>query len=558
LEAYKKRGYISMEDEQESVSKTLEYAYDDFCIAQMAKTILTNIEKNSKGYSTSWQEKSIDELKADQEKYIRRAQFYKNLFDKQTGFMRPKQNGNWISPFAPNEVTFHFTEGNSWVYSFFVPQDVNGLIGLYGGKANFRKKLDELFTTEQKLAGRDQPDITGLIGQYAHGNEPSHHIAYLYSYAGAPWETQKTVRKILGEFYKPAPDGLIGNEDCGQMSAWYVLSALGFYEVNPSQPVYTIGTPIFKEAKIHLENGKTFTIKAANVSAKNIYINSAKLNGTTYRKSFFTHADLMNGGVLEFTMAGTPNQKWFTQSPVSKISDSFSPVPTIDAQRSFEIATGVNMSMPEIGATIFYTTDGSEPTEKSSVFTKPFIIAATTIVKAISINAKGEKSFVAESKLNKMPHDWDVKLFSVYNRQYTGGGAKGLIDGIRGTTNFASGEWQGYQSQDFIAVIDLKKETEIKKLGGGFLQVAWSWIWMPTRIEFEISSDGWNFTKVAELKTDVAPDYMDRIIRDYVQEISPVKARYVRVKAINLGKIPAWHPGAGFDAFIFVDEIFID
>lgn len=559
LEAYKRRGYISMEDEQESVSKTLEYAYNDFCIAQMAKILLKPQEAEiSKGFSTSWIEKSIDELTADHEKYIRRAQFYKNLYDKQTGFMRPKQNGNWISPFAPNEVTFHFTEGNSWVYSFFVPQDVSGLIELYGGKANFRKKLDELFTTGQKLEGRDQPDITGLIGQYAHGNEPSHHIAYLYSYADAPWQTQRTVRKILDEFYKPAPDGLIGNEDCGQMSAWYVLSALGFYEVNPSQPVYTIGTPLFKEAKIHLENGKTFTIKAVNVSAKNIYISSATLNAKPYKRSFFTHVDLMNGGVLEFTMSRTPNQKWFTESPVSKISDDFSPVPTIEAQRSFETETEVKISMPDANSRIFYTTDGSEPGQNSAQYTKPFMIAETSVVKAISINAKGEKSFVAESRISKMPHDWEVKLFSVYNRQYTGGGAKGLIDGIRGTTNFASGEWQGYQGQDFVAVIDLKKETEIKKLGGGFLQVAWSWIWMPTRIEFEVSNDNVNFTKVAEIKTDVAPDYMDRTIRDCVQEISPVKARYVRVKAFNLGKIPAWHPGAGFDAFIFVDEIFID
>jgi len=558
LEAYKKRGYISMEDEQESVSKTLEYAYNDFCIAQMAKILRTNIEKNSKGFSTSWLEKEVDSKKNDYEKYIRRAQFYKNLYDKQTGFMRPKQNGNWIAPFQPNDVTFHFTEGNSWQYSFFVPQDVNGLIGLYGGRANFAKKLDELFTTESKLTGREQPDITGLIGQYAHGNEPSHHIVYLYNYAGEPWKTQKTIRKILDEFYKPTPDGLIGNEDCGQMSAWYVLSSLGFYQVNPSQPIYTIGTPIFKEAKINLENGKIFTIKALNVSAENIYIKSVKLNGKPHRKSFFTHEDLMRGGALEFTMTGAPDTKWFTESPVSRIADSFPAVPTIEAQRSFEKETEVKISMPGDDAKIFYTTDGSEPDGKSAQYTKPFTIAETAMVKAVSINQKGEKSYVAESKLNKMPHDWAVQLFSTYNRQYTGGGAKGLIDGIRGTTNFASGEWQGYQAQDFVAVIDLRRETEIKKLGGGFLQVARSWIWMPTRIEFEVSSDNTNFTRVAEIKTDISPEDMEHKIRDYVQNIAPTKARYVRVKAVNLGKIPAWHPGAGFDAFIFVDEIFID
>ena len=563
LEAYRKRGYISMEDEQESVSKTLEYAYDDFCIAQMAKILdkrkaleIKNQER-SEAIKLEWTHYLIS-AKMDYEKYIRRAQFYKNLFDKQTGFMRPKQNGSWIEPFAPSDVTFHYTEGNAWQYSFFVPQDVSGLIDLYGGRANFAKKLDELFTTEAKLTGREQPDITGLIGQYAHGNEPSHHIAYLYDYAGEPWKTQKIVRRILDEFYKPTPDGLIGNEDCGQMSAWYVLSALGFYEVNPSQPVYAIGTPIFKEAKINLENGKTFVVKAANVSAKNIYIKSVRLNGKTHKKSFFTHEDMMRGGTLEFTMADAPVQKWFTEAPVSRISDSFPAVPTIEAQRSFETQTEVKISMPETGAKIFYTIDESEPTDKSTLYTKPFTIGKTAVVKAMAVNAKGWKSSVAESRLNRMPHDWDVKLFSTYNRQYTGGGARGLIDGIRGTTNFASGEWQGYQSQDFVAVIDLKRETEIKRIGGSFLQAARSWIWMPTRIEFETSRDNVNFTPVAEIVTDVAAEDMEQKIREYRREIEPTKARYVRVKAFNLGKIPAWHPGAGFDAFIFVDEIFID
>ena len=554
LEAYKRRGYISMEDEQESVSKTLEYAYDDFCIAQMAKILATMRKKAAIGFSIKAYEDDLASKKADYEKYIKRAQNYKNLYDKQTGFMRPKQNGNWIVPFQPNEVTFHFTEGNSWVYSFFVPHDVSGLMELHGGRANFAKKLDELFTTEQKLAGREQPDITGLIGQYAHGNEPSHHIAYLYNYAGEPWKTQKLVRRILDEFYKPLPDGLIGNEDCGQMSAWYILSALGFYQVNPSQPVYTFGAPLFKEAKINLENGKTFTIRAPNVSAQNIYIGSVRLNGKAHKKAFFTHEDLMRGGVLEFVMSAAPNKQAFTEFPVSRIEANSSPVPTIEGARVFSGKTQVKITVPEENAMIFYTLNAGEPTE----YTEPFTIAETTTVQTVSIGTNGEKSLTVESKLNKMPHDWTVKILSKYNRQYTGGGDAGLIDGIRGTVNFASGEWQGYQDQDFIAVIDLQKETEIKRVGGGFLQDARPWIWMPTRIEFEVSTDGTNFTPVAEIKTTVAVEDMNPQIKDYRQEIAPVKARFVRVKAFNLGKIPAWHPGAGFDAFIFVDEIFID
>src|SRR5207247_3076704 len=176
------------------------------------------------------------------------------------------------------EVNFNFTEANAWQYSFFVPQDISGLIELMGGKENFARKLDELFTTDSKTTGREQADITGLIGQYAHGNEPSHHIAYLYDYAGQSWKTQFRVRQIMDNFYTPRPDGLIGNEDCGQMSAWYVLSAAGFYSVTPGSPLYAIGTPLFPEFRFNLENGRSFVIKARGISAQNIYIQSATLN----------------------------------------------------------------------------------------------------------------------------------------------------------------------------------------------------------------------------------------------------------------------------------------
>ncbi len=558
LEAYKKRGYISAEDENESVSKTLEYAYDDFCIAQMARILWR--QKKAELKESGQLENSHPDLLlkfADYQKYIKRARYFENLYDAETGFMRPKKNGGFVQPFAPNEVTFNFTEGNSWVYSFFVPHDVSRLMELHGGRDKFAAKLDALFTTTDKLAGREQPDITGLIGQYAHGNEPSHHIAYLYNYAGEPQKAQFYVRKILDEFYKPQPDGLIGNEDCGQMSAWYVLSALGFYQVAPSIPNYDFGTPLFKEAVIRLENGKTFTIKAANVSSKNIYIKSVKLNGKDLKQTFFAHRDLMNGGTLEFEMTSAPVADWFTNFSVSKIETDFSSVPTIDAARIFAKETTVKIASPDTNAKIFYTIDGSEPNAKSAIYEKPFTVAESKIVKAVSVNAKGEESFTVEAKLQKMPRDWTVKISSKYNRQYTGGGDLGLIDGIRGTLNFASGEWQGYQNQDFIAVIDLQKETAIKRVGGGFLQNARSWIWMPTRIEFETSSDGETFVKVADIKTDIAPENMTEQIKDYFQNIAPTNARFVRVKAYNLGKIPAWHPGAGFDAFIFVDEIFV-
>ena len=543
LAGYKKRGYISMEDENESVSRTLEYAYNDWCIAQMALIL-------HKTDDTLYYQKQA-------EQYLRRARYFENLFDTNTGFFRPKKNGGFVEPFAPNEVTFGFTEGNSWQYSFFVPHDVTRLMELMGGRERFVAKLDELFTTDQKLAGREQADLTGLIGQYAHGNEPSHHITYLYNYAGEPWKTQKYVRYIMDDFYKNSPDGLIGNEDCGQMSAWYVMSAGGFYPLAPGSPVYALGTPLFPEMTYRLENGKSFTIRARNISPKNIYISEAKLNGAAYRRSFITHQDITRGGVLEFTMSDEPSKTAFQEFPVSSIKAETVAVPVITAERTFAESTTVSLSSLTSHAIIRYTTDGTALTDESPAYTQPFKIERTATIKAIAYGPNGTVSFPVESVLTRRPHDWTVKVISGYSTQYTGGGESAIVDGIRGTVNFASGEWQGVQGKPYEAIIDLKRETEIKELGGSFLQVAGPWIWMPERIEFEISNDGENFTRVAELKPGFPQREMTPTVKEFRQTISTTNARYVRVRAHNFGKIPAWHLGAGGDPWIFVDEIFV-
>jgi predicted alpha-1,2-mannosidase len=390
LAAYKKRGYISMEDENESVSKTLEYAYDDWCIAQMAKIMAARYEKFLTTVNKVYYPDLGFEYGKDYQNYAARARYFENLFDPKTGFFRPKKNGGFVEPFAPNEVTFGFTEGNSWQYSFFVPHDVTRLMQLYGGNAKFAEKLDQLFNTDQKLAGREQADLTGLIGQYAHGNEPSHHIAYLYSYAGEPWTTQKIVRRIMDEFYKPAPDGLIGNEDCGQMSAWYIMSASGFYQVTPGSAVYAFGTPLFKEIKYHLENGKTFTIKASNVSATNFYVRSALLNGQVYRKAFISHEDLIRGGTLEFEMSGHPFITAFNEFPVSSMKLDSMSVPVITADRTFSGSTNVTLSTFTANAKVYYTTDGSEPAATSNLYTTPSR-STTTTVRAIAVNPTGQR-----------------------------------------------------------------------------------------------------------------------------------------------------------------------
>jgi predicted alpha-1,2-mannosidase len=546
LGSYSDNGFISTEDQRESVSKVLEYAYDDWCIAEVARMLGETV---------------------DYRRYLARAQRYKNVFDPRTGFMRPRTNGGWTEPFDPREVTFHFTEANAWQYTFFVPQDVSGLINRMGGPEKFTAKLDQMFEAESKTTGREQADITGLIGQYAHGNEPSHHIAYLYNYAGQPWKTQRRVRQIMDQFYQPTPDGLIGNEDCGQMSAWYVLSAAGFYPVTPGSTTYAIGTPLFPEVRFNLENGKSFTIKAPGVSTRNIYIQSATLDGKPYRRSYLDHTHLMAGGELVFRMGPRPNTRWGTgpgNEPVSRISArAIVPVPVIAGTgQTFKNNLTIDMQSIERAAAIHYTTDGSEPTDRSPKFEKPFAIGKTMTVKAIAID-RGRQSRAATAKFHQIPHDWKLTLNSRYSSQYTGGGEAALIDGIRGTTNWTSGAWQGYWGKDLVAVVDLGTPQSITRLGAGFLQEAGSWIWMPRSVSFELSLDGQNFVPVLSIPNDV-PDgsnpelNVGTLAKDFVKNITRQEARYVRIRAVNFGEIPAWHPGHGGQAWIFVDEIIIE
>jgi predicted alpha-1,2-mannosidase len=297
LEVYLKYGYIPYDKERESVSKTLEYAFNDWCVAQLAK----DLGKTD-----------------DYEMFIKRAANYRNITDVSTGFARPKNSsGSWLEPFDPKFIgqgnDRHYTEANAWQYTWFVPHDVQGLINLEGGREKFVKKLDSLFTTSSDVHSTVS-DVTGLIGQYAHGNEPSHHTIYLYDYAGFPWKTQEMVRNVSDNLYNSGPDGLCGNEDMGQMSAWYVLSTMGFYQVAPGQNVYSIGSPEFSKVTIHLDksfyNARQFVIEARNNSQKNKYIQSATLNGKPLTKPWFDHSEIKNGGTLIFSMGPEPNKNW--------------------------------------------------------------------------------------------------------------------------------------------------------------------------------------------------------------------------------------------------------
>ncbi len=540
LGAYKKYGHIPGDKEHESISKTLEYAYNDWCIAVMAK------------------EMGNEEIYKE---YIKRAQYYKNIFDTETGFMRPRLNGGWLTPFDPTKVDWHFTEANSWQYSFYVPHDITGFYNLHGGKDNLAEKVDELFNTEAKITGRDMKDITGLIGQYAHGNEPSHHMAYLFNFLNQPWKTQHRVRYIMDELYTHNPDGISGNEDCGQMSAWLVMSAMGFYPVTPGLPEYVIGTPWFPEMEIFLENGNVFKITADNVSSKNFYIQQATLNSRVYTKSYISHIDIMNGGHLHFVMGSKPNTKWGSSDndiPVTHISDELLlPVPFIQSEEQrirdkMEVVIG--SIIPDVD--IYYTLDGSNPTNLSEKYLQPLVLTSTKTLKAVAYK-DGKYSFPVQADFVKIDINRRVEIMSECSPNYHAGGPEALIDGVRGASNWRLGGWQGYQATDFEAVLDLGKVQPVKYLAAGFIQDARSWIWMPKDVTFYVSKDGDNFTQVAKIVNKIPSDDYEIYQEDFQANVNTT-ARYIKVKATNFGTIPNWHLGAGGEAFIFIDEIFVN
>jgi hypothetical protein len=457
LDAYKTKGFLSVEDEHESVSKTLEYAYDDWCIAQMA------------------QKMGKVQIAND---FIYRSQAYKYLFDPKVKFIRPRKNGTWLKPFDPYEVNNHYTEANAWQYTFFIPQNPNDLIQMYGGPKGLESKLDSLFLASEKTSGRNQADITGLIGQYAHGNEPSHHIAYLYNYAESPFKAQRLLRKIMKDFYAPRPAGLIGNEDCGQMSAWYVFSAMGFYPVCPGDGKYAIGSPLFEEVQIQLENEKKFTLVAKNNTEKNVFV---KNNGQAF---YITQKQIDDGESLILEMTDRPENNLFKpeQFGLQKNGEAKIILSPVFQYSSELFRDTLLVSLEENNSVfnthergkIYYSLNGTEPSYKSLLYEKPFLINQSCTIKAALIDGD-EISKTTEASFYKFPNNYKVHLMSKYNSQYTGGGDNALIDGIRGDFNWRKGNWQGYQYQDFEVIIDLQKVKKISKVSVGFLQDTRAW-----------------------------------------------------------------------------------
>ena len=623
-----KLGYIDVLNQSESVSKTLEYAFDDACVAKLGRLW---------GYDVEAKE------------YENRSQRWRGLWDVKSKSFRPRSNGMFLDPYYLNEVNNHYTEANAWQYRFAVPQDIDGLIAHFGGADSFERALDGLFEASVKTRGREQADITGLIGQYAHGNEPSHHMAYLYNYVGKPEKAQRLISKIQEEFYTTGPDGYIGNEDCGQMSAWHVLSALGMYPVAPGSGYWDLGVPMFDSVEVfqsdaqHILLGRSNGLEGPNAHRMNMphfkyteydlapWVVSETHAKDVYKQKFvelipnysqllpknnrISNDFLMIHRSLHFVKdlgAKVSNEPIITHSiPIS--NEQIKELQTAEIIRRGYVPELISPSkvnrnegykLQIKGATKEYPVavfvrlmDSSlQFGEARAGFYKKFkeVITAEGLMRIpgygthhelirvesdTQINLKGSalvwaafldrdswvgSPFVARY-IHEKSNDFEVKqIKGTYNPQYSGGGDGALVDGVLGSEEWRSGFWQGYQSQDFETVIDLKEVTKVRYLGARFLSDERAWIFLPTRVEWEYSLDGITY------KPFNAFDYDKNMRREEVgifplvmgdlKKSKGVKARFIRVKAKNFGKLPKGHPGYDFngEAFIFIDEVLIN
>ena len=576
---YARDGFLSSDYENESVSKTLEYAYDDWCIALMAKHLEALAQKNHIDPQIPKSDNpSIDACAnyygSTYDEYLRRSQSWKNLMDKD-GFMHPRRNGAFLTPFDPTEVNNHFTEANSWQYSTYVPHNVNQWINAIGGDQKAETFLDSLFYGDSKMTGREQSDITGVIGQYAHGNEPSHHAAYLYAYLGRQWKTAQLVHRICTQLYHNSPDGLCGNEDCGQMSAWYVFSAIGFYPLCPGSGQYIVGSPLFKKVTIHLQNGKDIVV---NTKGNGCYIHGLKINGTAYNNSFISFEQIKDGCVLDFQMGSSPDMNWaspdenrphsFDSETISNQQESrITPAPLFnDWQQSFDGETMVAIGLSEsdfgnASDSIFFTLDGSTPTTSSALYTAPFLVGNDCVVKAIAYNKTSGPSPVVVRRLTRTQKDRTLTYITKPDPQYYENGEAGLIDRLHGTVNYRIGGWQGWQG-DCQVIVDLMSPRTVWKVSAECLEQMRSWIFFPSRMEVEVSDDGSQWRPFGSIDNNAFPATLERqelaTMHSFDVTSNATLCRYVRIHIHNFGKLPKWHISAGEQAWLFIDEITVE
>ena len=550
LEEYRKDGFVHSETEHESVSKTLEYAYDDWCIARMAEKIgQTSIAKEMYKRSLGW----------------------KNLHDTLTGFVRARRNGGFIEPFVPAQVDQNYTEANAWQYCFAQARFLQKTVG-----TNDQALLEKMFLANSALEGRQQADITGLIGQYAQGNEPSHHIIYLLENDRL---RNEYLSQVMNNFYLNKPDGLIGNEDCGQMSAWYVLSSLGFYPAIPGDDMeiaYRIGVPLFKHACIHFENNRSLTLTNEVAEQAGAY----DIEGASF-PGYLSHVTMMSAAELHWRkkpFASTPLQfNSYRNAAFREAISNYSVAPAIRADRiSFSGSLKVRVTpYPNLVAGNTYTSVGT-----SLVNTNGTDTALVLNIKQscdLSAYSQGESmeyeygfqgdpkhallalypSTTVKAHFVALPAGRSIQNLSQYDNQYTAGGPDAMIDLLRGQKDWRIGGWQGYHGKDFMAVVDLGSVQKVNRVGLGCIQESKPWIMMPKEISFEVSTDGVHYHALKSVMPNEDAHLEEAIIKDYYTNCGE-EIRYIRVKAARYGTLPSWHISAGEESWMFVDEILIE
>ena len=534
IEYFKALGFVPADKIDESISNTLECAYDDYCLAQMAKAM-----GNEAGYK----------------KYSIRAGYYRNLFNKETKLVCGRKSdgswvnhdAKWISYWAGN--TDYTLNVYKWNNTLFVPQDVSGLMEFFGGKDSLSSNLDHFFSNRF----------------YYIGDEFSMHAPYLYCFAGKPWKTQKLMHDFVSNYFLDKPDGLCGNDDCGQLSTWYMFGVMGFYPSCPGSDNYTITSPLFKKTVINLSDSKKFEIIANNLSESNIYIQSVTLNEKPYSKGFFKHSDIINGAKVVMNMGNKPSN-WGTAEkdvPVSKLPDTKQlTLPYLaSGSQSFYNQTTVILGSYDLNTSIYYTLDNSKPTINSAKYKSALVIDKNCSLRAVTVKKGFEPSNELQLTFIKLDKNLTIKLNTPYSSNFTAGGDSALIDRMRGGIVYNSGQWQGYVGKDVNAVIDLGTVKQINKLEAGFLFNYVQGSFYPDKVTYSVSNDNINFIHAGEINFDnnIEPKDKSFAVKNYTINKS-FTARYVKVIAKIPSKCPDWYINMRGDRtpMLLIDEIVVE
>jgi predicted alpha-1,2-mannosidase len=527
IDLYAQQKGLFADQESESVSKTLEYAFDDACIARVAKAI----GKDSIAHQ-----------------YELRAQSWKNVFDGK--FMRARSNGGWWTPFNPYEVNNNYTEANAWQYRFYVPQDMKSLKKYLGGANALEQALDELFTASTDLKGRGQADITGLIGQYAHGNEPSHHMAFLYHYTHHPLKSSYYTQRIMKALYHNAPDGLSGNEDCGQMSSWYVMSAMGLYDIAPGvDNQYLLTQPLFDKITIHLENNKELIIAKEDQDR-------ITFNGKENTSASIAFDAIKNGGLLIHPLEMDTTMDYPAYPHSMTYQASLIAMPSIQCKNPFKDSSLVTITHIDTAATLYYCIKTAAAKKVFIKYEKPFYINTTSTIEAYAI-VGNQHSDTCTSKAHKTVINYTVSYTHPYLNSYTGGGKEALVDGLFGAVDFRlNTAWQGFQDTDMECIIDLKQTKSIQSIGLNCLQDVRAWVFFSPEVSYYKSDDGVHWTALGSVKSKIANTPEAKAIQCYTLA-TKTNTHYIKIVAKNAGLLPSWHEGKENPSILFMDEVII-